>query len=52
MARMVEENLSISKHFIDYLLSRNRRMEQNLIDHMFNFSEKRLARTLLSLARS
>ena len=51
MARMVEENLSISKHFINYLLSRNRRMEQDLIDHMFNFSEKRLARTLLSLAR-
>jgi CRP/FNR family transcriptional regulator, cyclic AMP receptor protein len=52
MARMVEENLAISKHFIDYLLSRNRRMEQDLIDHMFNFSEKRLARTLLSLARA
>jgi CRP/FNR family transcriptional regulator, cyclic AMP receptor protein len=50
MARMVEENLPISKHFIDYLLSRNRRMEQDLIDHLFNFSEKRLARTLLSLA--
>ena len=52
MARLVEENPSISKHFINYLLSRNRRMEQDLIDHMFNFSEKRLARTLLSLARS
>ena len=52
MARIVEENLSISRHFINYLLSRNRRMEQDLIDHMFNFSEKRLARTLLSLAQA
>lgn len=52
MAKMVEENLSIAKHFIDYLLARNRRMEQDLIDHMFNFSEKRLARTLLSLSRA
>jgi CRP/FNR family transcriptional regulator, cyclic AMP receptor protein len=51
MAKLVEENPSISKYFINYLLSRNRRMEQDLIDHMFNFSEKRLARTLLSLAR-
>jgi CRP/FNR family transcriptional regulator, cyclic AMP receptor protein len=31
---------------------RNRRIEQDLIDHMFNFSEKRLARTQLLLARS
>jgi CRP/FNR family transcriptional regulator, cyclic AMP receptor protein len=33
-------------------LVRNLRMEQNLIDHLFNSSEKRLARTLLLLARS
>ena len=52
MARIVEEDPLISKHFISYLLSRNRRIEQDLIDHMFNFSEKRLARTLLSLARA
>jgi CRP/FNR family transcriptional regulator, cyclic AMP receptor protein len=52
MARLVEEDPFISKHFISYLLSRNRRIEQDLIDHMFNFSEKRLARTLLSLARA
>jgi CRP/FNR family transcriptional regulator, cyclic AMP receptor protein len=51
MIRMVEENPSLSAHFINYLLNRNRRIEQDLIDHMFNFSEKRLARVLLLLAR-
>lgn len=52
MLRLVEQNPSLSAHFINYLVSRNRRIEQDLIDHMFNFSEKRLARTLLLLARS
>jgi len=51
MVRLVEENPLLSAHFINYLLTRNRRIEQDLIDHMFNFSEKRLARTLLLLAR-
>ena len=51
MVRMVEENPELSAHFISYLLTRNRRIEQDLIDHMFNFSEKRLARVLLLLAR-
>ena len=51
MIRLVEENPSLSAHFISYLLTRNRRIEQDLIDHMFNFSEIRLARTLLLLAR-
>jgi CRP/FNR family cyclic AMP-dependent transcriptional regulator len=51
MLRLVEENPSLSAHFINYLLTRNRRIEQDLIDHMFNFSEKRLARTLLLMAR-
>jgi CRP/FNR family cyclic AMP-dependent transcriptional regulator len=52
MLRMVEENPPLSTHFINYLVMRNRRIEQDLIDHMFNFSEKRLARTLLLLARN
>jgi CRP/FNR family transcriptional regulator, cyclic AMP receptor protein len=51
MLRLVEENPTVSAHFINCLLIRNRRIEQDLIDHMFNFSEKRLARTLLLLAR-
>lgn len=52
MIRLVEENPALSTHFITYLLTRNRRIEQDLIDHMFNFSEKRLARVLLLLART
>ncbi len=39
-----------SAFFIAYLLSRNSRMEDDLIDHLFNCSEKRLARLLLRLA--
>jgi CRP-like cAMP-binding protein len=52
MVRLVEEDPTVSMRFINYLLLRNLRMEQNLIDHLFNSSEKRLARTLLLLARS
>ena len=52
MHKLVEEDPAISTRFINYLLQRNLRMEQNLIDHLFNSSEKRLARTLLLLARS
>ena len=36
--------------FIDYLLHRNSRVEEDLVDQLFNSSEKRLARTLLLLA--
>ena len=36
--------------FLDYLLSRNMRIEEDLIDQLFNSSEKRLARVLLLLA--
>ena len=52
MLKLVQEDPAISMRFINYLLQRNLRMEQNLIDHLFNSSEKRLARTLLLLARS
>ena len=52
MLRLVEDDPEASKRFINYLLTRNLRMEQNLIDHLFNSSEKRLARTLLLLAKS
>lgn len=52
MVRLVEEDPAVSMRFINYLLLRNLRMEQNLMDHLFNSSEKRLARTLLLLARS
>ena len=52
MLRVLEEEPAVAMRFMNYLLLRNQRMEQNLIDHLFNSSEKRLARTLLLLARS
>lgn len=50
MVRMIEKEHSVCTRFINYLLARNHRIEQDLIDHLFNSSEKRLARTLLLLA--
>jgi CRP-like cAMP-binding protein len=41
----------LSDHFIAYMLAHNIRAEEDLIDQLFNSSEKRLARTLLLLAR-
>jgi CRP/FNR family cyclic AMP-dependent transcriptional regulator len=41
----------MSNRFIAHLLTRNIRIEEDLIDQLFNSSEKRLARTLLLLAR-
>jgi CRP/FNR family transcriptional regulator, cyclic AMP receptor protein len=40
-----------SDSFISHMLVRNIRIEEDLVDHIFNSSEKRLARTLLLLAR-
>ena len=42
---------ALSDRFIAHMLSRNVRIEQDLIDQLFNSSEKRLARALLLLAR-
>jgi len=50
MLRVLAEEPSVCSRFIIYLLARNHRIEQDLIDHLFNSSEKRLARTLLLLA--
>jgi CRP/FNR family transcriptional regulator, cyclic AMP receptor protein len=50
MLKMIREEPGICSRFINYLLARNHRIEQDLIDHLFNSSEKRLARTLLLLA--
>ena len=41
----------MSDRFIAHMLARNIRIEEDLIDHLFNSSEKRLARTLLLLAQ-
>jgi CRP/FNR family cyclic AMP-dependent transcriptional regulator len=51
MIQVLHEESELSDHFISYVLSRNLRVEEDLIDQLFNSSEKRLARTLLLLAR-
>jgi CRP/FNR family transcriptional regulator, cyclic AMP receptor protein len=50
MARVLHEKLDVSELFVTHLLSRNIRYEEDLVDQLFNSSEKRLARTLLMLA--
>jgi CRP/FNR family transcriptional regulator, cyclic AMP receptor protein len=50
MSRMLQGEHEFSDRFIVYMLARNTRVEANLIDHLFNSTEKRLARTLLQLA--
>ena len=50
MIRALHRNGVFSEMFTAYLLSRNIRMEEDLVDHLFNSSEKRLARILLLLA--
>ena len=51
MIRVLHVEHEFSDRFISYMLSRNIRIEENLVDQLFNSSEKRLARTLLLLAR-
>jgi CRP-like cAMP-binding protein len=51
MIRLLHEEPEFSDRFIQYMLSRNLRIEEDLVDQLFNSSEKRLARTLLLLAR-
>jgi CRP/FNR family transcriptional regulator, cyclic AMP receptor protein len=51
MTRVLHAEHALSDHFITYMLGRNIRIEEDLIDQLFNSSEKRLARTLLLLAR-
>jgi len=50
MIRVLHGQHEFSDRFITYLLGRNIRVEEDLIDQLFNSSEKRLARTLLLLA--
>jgi CRP-like cAMP-binding protein len=51
MIRVLHEEHGFSDRFIKYMLVRNIRVEEDLIDQLFNSSEKRLARALLLLAR-
>jgi CRP-like cAMP-binding protein len=50
MVRLLREEHGISELFITHLLTRNTRFEEDLVDQLFNSSEKRLARILLLLA--
>jgi CRP-like cAMP-binding protein len=51
MIRLLHKQHAMSDRFITHMLARNIRIEEDLIDQLFNSSEKRLARTLLLLAR-
>jgi CRP-like cAMP-binding protein len=51
MVRVLHEQHTLSDRFIAHMLARNIRIEEDLVDQLFNSSEKRLARTLLLLAR-
>ena len=51
MIRVLHAEHEFSDRFISYMVGRNIRIEEDLIDQLFNSSEKRLARTLLLLAR-
>ena len=50
MIRTLHDQPAFSEFFIGHLLSRNQRIEEDLVDQLFNSSEKRLARVLLLLA--
>ena len=50
MIRVLHEEASFGELFTAHLLTRNSRVEEDLVDQLFNSSEKRLARTLLLLA--
>jgi len=50
MIRVLHDEPAFSEIFVSYLLSRTIRIEENLVDQLFNSSEKRLARVLLLLA--
>jgi CRP/FNR family transcriptional regulator, cyclic AMP receptor protein len=50
MVRVLRDEPGFSERFLHYVLSRNIRIEEDLVDHLFNSSEKRLARVLLLLA--
>jgi CRP/FNR family cyclic AMP-dependent transcriptional regulator len=50
VTRAIHEDVSFSEFFVSYLLARNLRLTEDLIDQLFNSSERRLARVLLLLA--
>src|SRR5687768_5346266 len=51
MTQRLHENPGFSDRFLSHMLARNIRIEEDLVDQLFNSSEKRLARALLLLGR-
>jgi CRP-like cAMP-binding protein len=51
MVRVLHQEQLFSEIFVAYLLARNARVQEDLVDQLFNSSEKRLARALLLLAQ-
>ena len=51
MLKGLHEHTAFAEHFLSHMLFKNIRIEEDLVDQLFNSSEKRLARTLLLLAR-
>ena len=51
MTERLHAQRALSDRFIAHMLARNIRIEEDLVDHLFNSAEKRLARTLLLLGR-
>jgi len=50
MLRLLQDDPTFSALFLAYMLTRNLRIQEDLVDHLFNSSEKRLARILLLMA--
>jgi CRP/FNR family cyclic AMP-dependent transcriptional regulator len=50
LVRVLREEPKFSEMFLSYILARNARVEADLVDQLFNSSEKRLARLLLLMA--
>ena len=51
VVRLLHERPSFADAFLSHMLNRNIRIEEDLIDQLFNSTEKRLARALLLMAR-
>jgi CRP-like cAMP-binding protein len=51
MVEMLQKESTLAERFLSHMLARNIKIEEDLIDQLFNSSEKRLARALLLLAR-
>jgi CRP/FNR family transcriptional regulator, cyclic AMP receptor protein len=51
IVRVIHDEPKFAEMFMSYILARNARVEEDLVDQLFNSSEKRLARVLLLLAQ-